>query len=475
MRVRLGLIAGFVVGLASPFVWPSLVNAGGCPDGGEMIEHEVASGQTLSGIAVKHGVSQRSIERANPGLQPDKIRVGQKLKVCLPGKSSSKSSSKSKSKSSGRSCGGGKTIAEHEVKSGDTLSGIASKYDVNVKTITSRNSRLKNDPNSLRVGQVLEICADTSRTKNSKTCGYRTPLHTHVVVPGEHLGEIAGRYGVRRKDLIRLNSKLKSNANLLSVGQKISVCPEIAPRERVKIEYTVESGDTLSDIAAKYHLTTSELVGFQRGKVKDSNDLRVGQRLVVYKEGSVLPGYGAYDDDTGVLKSGVQLPSGKYYVVKHPSLSWGTGETIRLIQTAVAAYRRAWRSSPKIHIGDISKKGGGPFSPHKSHQHGRDVDIGYVLKGSKADEVRFTTANSSNLDVARTWSLLDAFLDTDQIKYIFVDYSLQELLYEHAKKKGVSKDTLDELFQYPRSKGRGHGIIRHSKGHVNHFHVRFRR
>jgi murein endopeptidase len=252
------------------------------------------------------------------------------------------------------------------------------------------------------------------------------------------------------------------------------VCPEIAPRDRTKIEVTVESGDTLSDIAQKYDLTTNELVGFQRGKIKDSNDLRVGQKLIVYKEGSVLPGYGAYDDDTGVLPSGVQLPSGKHYVVKHPSLSWGTGDTIRLIQTAVSSYRRAWKSSPQIHVGDISKKGGGPFPPHTSHQHGRDVDIGYVLTGEKADEVRFTTANSKNLDVARTWSLLQSFLDTDKIKYIFVDYSLQKLLYEHAQSKGVSRDTLDELFQYPRGKGRGHGIIRHSKGHVNHFHVRFR-
>src|SRR5690606_33980755 len=384
----MALIAGFVVGLASPFVLPSLVSAGGCPDGGELIEHEVGPGQTLSGIAVKHGVSQRSIERANPGLDPNKIRVGQKLEICLPGKSaSSSSSSKSSSGSSGKSCGSGKTVAEHEVQSGDTLSGIATKYGVSVESIQSRNSKLKKDPNSLRVGQSVEICIETKRSKNSKLCDYRTPLHTHEVVPGEHLGEIAGRYGVRRSDLIQLNSKLKSNANLLSVGQKINVCPEIAPRERVKIEYTVESGDTLSDIAARYDLTTRELVGFQRGKISESDGLKIGQKLIVYKDGSILPGYGAYDDDTGVLKSGVQLPSGKHYVVKHPSLSWGTGETIRLIQTAVSNYRKAWKSSPQVHIGDISKKGGGHFPPHQSHQHGRDVDIGYVLKGEKADEI----------------------------------------------------------------------------------------
>ncbi|PRQ02838.1 Muramidase-2 precursor [Enhygromyxa salina] len=474
MRVRLGLIAGFLVGLAAPLVAPSFVSAGGCPDGGEMIEHEVAPGQTLSGIAVKHGVSQRSIERANPRLDPNKIRSGQKLKVCLPGKSSNSKKKKSSS-SSGKSCGGGKIITEHEVRSGDTLSGIAAKYGVSVDTVVARNAKLKKNPNSLRVGQELLICLETKKAKNSKTCGYRTPLHTHVVVPGENLGEIAGRYGVRRRDMIRLNSKLKSNANLLSVGQRLRVCPEIAPRDRSKIEYTVKSGDTLGGIASKYGLTTHELLGYQRGKLKNANDLKVGQTLVVYKDGSVLPGFGGYDDDTGVLSSGVQMPSGKYYVVKHPNLAYGTGDSIRLIQTAISAYRRVWRSSPKIHIGDISKKGGGKFPPHRSHQHGRDVDIGYVLKGDKADEVRFVKANASNLDVNRTWDLIDAFLDTNEVKYIFMDYSIQKLLYEHAKKKGVSRDTLDELFQYPRGKKRGHGIIRHSSGHVNHFHVRFRK
>lgn len=479
MQLRFGLILGFAVGLGFALAAPEFATAGGCPDGGKLVEHEVKSGQTLSGIAVKHGVTQRSIERANPKLDPNKIRVGQTIKVCLPGEaksaSSSSSSNKKKSSGSGKSCGGSKTISVHEVGKGDTLSGIANKYDVPVDRILSRNPKLKKDPNSLRVGQELLICADTRRAKASKTCGYRTPVHEHKVLPGEHLGEIAGRYGVRRKDLIRLNSKLKNNANLLSVGQTIRVCPEIAPRETTKLEYTVQSGDTLSGIAKKYKLTSNELLGYQRGKLKDANDLKVGQKLVVYKSGSVIPGFGAYDDDSGVLKSGVQMPPGKYYVLKTPSRAYGTGDTVRMIQSAINAYRRKWKSSPKIHIGDLSRKGGGPLKPHKSHQHGKDVDIGYVLKGDKKDEIRFVSANANNLDVARTWTLIKAFLDTDEVKYIFMDHTIQKLLYDHAKSKGVSKDTLDEFFQYPRGKGRGHGIIRHSKGHVNHFHVRFRK
>ena len=100
--------------------------------------------------------------------------------------------------------------------------------------------------------------------------------------------------------------------------------------------------------------------------------------------------------------------------------------------------------------------------------------------GLTADELvhgvphaKFINASSSNLDVARTWSLIDAFLDTDKVKYIFMDYSIQKLLYDEAKRQGVSRDTLDELFQYPRGKGRTRGIIRHWRRHVNHFHVRF--
>ena len=39
----------------------------------------------------------------------------------------------------------------------------------------------------------------------------------------------------------------------------------------------------------------------------------------------------------------------------------------------------------------------------------------------------------------------------------------------------VSEGTLEALFQYPRGKGRAYGIIRHWKGHKDHFHVRFRK
>jgi hypothetical protein len=77
--------------------------------------------------------------------------------------------------------------------------------------------------------------------------------------------------------------------------------------------------------------------------------------------------------------------------------------------------------------------------------------------------------------VPRTWALIKAFVDSPDVRAVFLDYRLQKLLYEHARKQKVSEAKLDELFQYPRGKGRAFGIIRHWKGHKDHFHVRFRK
>ena len=88
--------------------------------------------------------------------------------------------------------------------------------------------------------------------------------------------------------------------------------------------------------------------------------------------------------------------------------------------------------------------------------------------------VRQMLATRSNLDVARTWALVKAFVDTGNVEVIFMDYGLQQQLYEFAKERGVGDDELDELFQYPRGRGRSHGMIRHWRSHQHHFHVRFR-
>lgn len=452
--------------------WPSAARAAD-----DDCIHAVAAGETLGHIANVHGVTQRALIDANSELKknPDMLRVGQKLDVCAAksaGESSTASSGGTKKKA--KRCGSSGQIVEHEVAKGDTLGRIVHRYDTSERDIFKRNPELAEEPHVLRVGQTVEICVDHRRAKASKVCGFRTPLHQHEVVPGENLGQIAGRYGVRRSDLLKWNSRLRKNPDLLSVGNTVAVCPEIAPRQRDRITYEVQPGDNLGTIAERYDLTARELERFQRGKLDDPSKLRPGDKLVVWVDGGIVDGFGSISDDEGVLAAGVQLPPGQHYHIKWEAGAWGTASSIRAIQTAVSSYKKKMPGGPKVRIGDISKRGGGPFQPHSSHQHGRDVDVGYVLTGDHADEKRFRGATKDNLDVARTWRLIKSFIDTNEVVYVFVDYKLQELLYEHAKGLGASEELLDELFQYPRGRRRTHGIIRHWKGHTNHFHVRFR-
>jgi LysM repeat protein len=507
-----------VLGIARSASAASL--ASGSPDvpDGDPCKYTVKSGDTLGHIAARHDISQKQLLSENASLagNPDRLKLGQTLDVCVGKGAPAKPAKKAKDKPADDAdadstaaaddappvkkppparCGKGGIVVAHEVVQGDTLEGIALQYDVRESEIIGRNSKVAENRNLLRLGQIVKVCVEPDKdagkstadkaaaakskaqadaTKKAKECGMETPLFKHEVVPGEHLGQIAGRYGVRKSDLLKLNPSLRANPDKLGVGQTIKVCPEIAPRERNKIKHTVKSGENLGSIAHSYGLSPNELFRFQQGKLPDRNALREGQALVVWADGRIVRGFGGRDTDTGVLAGGMQLTPGKHYVVKWDAAAWGTTKTVRAIQTAISEYKRRHPKGPKVHVGDISKRGGGKFPPHISHQHGRDVDMGYVLTGKDADETKFRGASAKNLDVAKTWALIKAFVDTDEVTYIFMDYRIQKLLYEYALEHGVKEETLDELFQYPRGRGRSHGIIRHWKGHSNHFHVRFR-
>jgi hypothetical protein len=175
------------------------------------------------------------------------------------------------------------------------------------------------------------------------------------------------------------------------------------------------------------------------------------------------------------MADAVQLTPGPGYIVKKPVFAWGTPRTVHLLREAARLYTRKIHDGPPIRIGDISKREGGAFPPHLSHQTGRDVDIGYILQGTQSEVTRFLPATPSNLDVERTWALVDALVATDGVAHIFMDYAVQAMLYEHARAQGVDPQQLRRLFQYPHGRYAWNGIIRHWKGHHDHLHVRFKR
>lgn len=101
------------------------------------IEYVVVKGDTLSGIASKYGTTYQELASYNNISNPDLIYVGQVIKI--PTNDS-------------------KTEIKYTVKSGDTLSGIAKKYNTTWQKIYEDNkSVIGNDPDLIKPGQVLVI------------------------------------------------------------------------------------------------------------------------------------------------------------------------------------------------------------------------------------------------------------------------------------------------------------------------------
>jgi len=113
-------------------------------------EYVVVKGDSLWKIAKKNGVTTKAIEAANPGIDPAKLKVGQKLSI--PGASSAAEPATGMAAPS--STGGGQEI--YIVKSGDTLSKIAKHYGTTIKAIESENGL---STTRIKVGEKLKIPA----------------------------------------------------------------------------------------------------------------------------------------------------------------------------------------------------------------------------------------------------------------------------------------------------------------------------
>ncbi len=170
----------------------------------------------------------------------------------------------------------------------------------------------------------------------------------------------------------------------------------------------------------------------------------------------------------GKLKNGIPFPRDfRGYTLRDAEYTYTTPEVIGVLLDSVEGVRQQFPDSCDLYTGDFSLPEGGNMRSHRSHQNGRDVDLGMYARGNRYLN-RFVPMNEANLDVPKTWQLVENLLQSQKIQYIFVDKKIQRLLYDYALSRGKNGAYLDKLF----GNGRG-STIRHLRGHQDHMHVRF--
>ncbi len=137
------------------------------------------------------------------------------------------------------------------------------------------------------------------------------------------------------------------------------------------------------------------------------------------------------------------------------------------MKTAIEAVEARHPGSPRVVIGDLSNPSGGRLNRHKSHQAGRDADIGFYYHRGEAGS--FLAARKKDLDLSRTWTFVRALVTETDVDRIFVDRSLISVLHAHAVAEGEDRGWLADVF----GRNGGKGIIQHERRHKDHFHVRF--
>ena len=223
--------------------------------------YTVQSGDTLGEIARKHGTSISALSNANGISNPNRIRAGQVLTI--PG------------------AGAGGESVRHKVKRGESLSEIAATYRVSVSALARANDI--SNLNIIRIGQTLTVPGGSGGSGGANT--------THVVKAGETLGTIAARYGTTVAKLAELNGI--RNPSLIVAGAKLTVTGSAAGSTAPSTEQThqVKSGETLSEIAARYGTTTSAIV--RLNGLRSADSIRIGQTLKIPAGGGNQGGGGS--------------------------------------------------------------------------------------------------------------------------------------------------------------------------------------
>ena len=227
--------------------------------------YTVQPGDFLSVIAERNGVSQDALMAANGINNPNLIFAGQTLTI--PG--ANKPALLPRRPSRARPCrpapqtGGGGT---YTVKPGDSLSDIAAANGTTVDALLQRNNIA--DPNVLYSGQVINLPGSNAPAAPQEKPAEQPKPAAPAAEPTQGP---------------KVTAPNSSEPVITPKPGPPPPAPESAnvttPKDGETVKYTVQSGDRLYSIAAKYNTTVDAIIA--RNSLNDPNMIYSGQVLTI--------------------------------------------------------------------------------------------------------------------------------------------------------------------------------------------------
>ncbi len=184
--------------------------------GVKLIRYKVKSGDTLSVIARDHETTSKIIRTAN-NLSGNMIRVGQHLMIPTSTKGDEAYALSAKNRlAKTQSTARGKFKVAHTVSSGDSLWTISRKHKVSYQSLAKWNGMGPKD--TLKIGQRLVIWKNNSDGAVMRTVHYK-------VRTGDTISGIANKFNVKSSDIVKWNNLAKKK--YIKPGQSLKLYVDV--------------------------------------------------------------------------------------------------------------------------------------------------------------------------------------------------------------------------------------------------------
>lgn len=241
--------------------------------------YEVRSGDALSVIARRHGLTVRELADLNGIKDVNVLRVGQPLKI--PGLAggaagASKPAAPSASKPSAPPVEG---VVQHVVRSGDTLSGLAYRYGVTAASIRDANA-LSSDV--IRISQKLLIPGGKPRAGTSRAAPAASkPAAPKTETPAAAKPETPAAPKTDLPADLKPEPPETPAAPAPAAAEATPAPAAPAPIEGAgqPIPYPVGQGDTLDSIAKSF-LVSKEAI-LRLNNLTDASQIKSGDTIMI--------------------------------------------------------------------------------------------------------------------------------------------------------------------------------------------------